>query len=367
MFFSESVETTFSASFPLPADDGRLQWHGHNLTLRTNFEGLPSQAGVILPAGWVDQAQLAATQSASTTVPAVPPALHIEPAAHVLLQRLSSALPAGVRLARLSLSHPDAGLVLEGARTLYTFPGYFSAAHRTHAPRLSDLENQALYGICDNPAGHGHNYRAAVWHPSSAAVTPTLWAEFDHRNLSVDIPDLLGRNVVTEAIAALIARRAPGAARVRVWETRDFYAEYLPALEVYRLGRRYHFSAVHQLSPDTPGSAEAMGLSGHCGPPGIHGHDFSVTVLVTSALDPRTEAAFDLGLLDRLAGSVLAPLRRANLSADLPELSARPATTLHLSTFVFEALNRELGAVLCAVGVSAWPRQMSWTFRGDHG
>ena len=34
----------------------------------------------------------------------------------------------------------------------------FSAAHRLHDPRLSDEENRRLYGPCNNPRGHGHNY-----------------------------------------------------------------------------------------------------------------------------------------------------------------------------------------------------------------
>lgn len=35
----------------------------------------------------------------------------------------------------------------------------FSAAHRLHSPSLSDEENEKLYGKCNNPNGHGHNYK----------------------------------------------------------------------------------------------------------------------------------------------------------------------------------------------------------------
>lgn len=34
----------------------------------------------------------------------------------------------------------------------------FSAAHRLHSPLLSDEENQIIYGKCNHPGGHGHNY-----------------------------------------------------------------------------------------------------------------------------------------------------------------------------------------------------------------
>ena len=35
---------------------------------------------------------------------------------------------------------------------------WFSASHRLHNPGLREDENQALYGKCNNPGGHGHNY-----------------------------------------------------------------------------------------------------------------------------------------------------------------------------------------------------------------
>ena len=38
----------------------------------------------------------------------------------------------------------------------------FSAAHRLHVPSLSDEENRQTFGKCNNPAGHGHNYRVEV-------------------------------------------------------------------------------------------------------------------------------------------------------------------------------------------------------------
>jgi 6-pyruvoyltetrahydropterin/6-carboxytetrahydropterin synthase len=34
----------------------------------------------------------------------------------------------------------------------------FSASHRLHTPKLSDQENRRVFGKCNNPFGHGHNY-----------------------------------------------------------------------------------------------------------------------------------------------------------------------------------------------------------------
>jgi 6-pyruvoyltetrahydropterin/6-carboxytetrahydropterin synthase len=38
----------------------------------------------------------------------------------------------------------------------------FAASHRLHTPRLSESENQRVYGKCSNPYGHGHNYLVEV-------------------------------------------------------------------------------------------------------------------------------------------------------------------------------------------------------------
>ncbi len=38
----------------------------------------------------------------------------------------------------------------------------FSASHRLHSNSMSDAENDATYGKCNNPYGHGHNYGLAV-------------------------------------------------------------------------------------------------------------------------------------------------------------------------------------------------------------
>jgi 6-pyruvoyltetrahydropterin/6-carboxytetrahydropterin synthase len=39
---------------------------------------------------------------------------------------------------------------------------WFSASHRLHSPEMSAEENQTVYGKCNNPHGHGHNYSLEV-------------------------------------------------------------------------------------------------------------------------------------------------------------------------------------------------------------
>ena len=38
----------------------------------------------------------------------------------------------------------------------------FSASHRLHCEEMSEAENKAVYGKCNNPHGHGHNYSVEV-------------------------------------------------------------------------------------------------------------------------------------------------------------------------------------------------------------
>src|SRR5690349_16173599 len=45
-----------------------------------------------------------------------------------------------------------------GARVLVTRRETFSAAHRLHNPAWDEAQNQAVFGLCNNPNGHGHNY-----------------------------------------------------------------------------------------------------------------------------------------------------------------------------------------------------------------
>ncbi len=59
----------------------------------------------------------------------------------------------------------------------------FSASHRLHSPTLSDEENREVYGKCNNPWGHGHNYEVEV----------TVRGEVDPKTgRVVDIPALDG-------------------------------------------------------------------------------------------------------------------------------------------------------------------------------
>ena len=66
----------------------------------------------------------------------------------------------------------------------------FSASHRLHSEQMSDEENRATYGKCNNPYGHGHNYVLEI----------TVSGQVDRNGMVCNLPDLdacVQREVVT--------------------------------------------------------------------------------------------------------------------------------------------------------------------------
>jgi 6-pyruvoyltetrahydropterin/6-carboxytetrahydropterin synthase len=123
----------------------------------------------------------------------------------------------------------------------------FNAAHRIHNPALSDAENTALYGKCNNPNWHGHNYVLEVsvrgevdprtgYVVDLGALRDVVEREvidvMDHRNLNLDVPFMQGvnptsENIVVQCWRVIEPHVAPARlARLRLWETENNYVEY---------------------------------------------------------------------------------------------------------------------------------------------
>jgi 6-pyruvoyltetrahydropterin/6-carboxytetrahydropterin synthase len=122
----------------------------------------------------------------------------------------------------------------------------FAASHRLHSPAFSEAENQRVYGKCNNPYGHGHNYTIEV--TLSGAVDPTtgmvanlgdldpfvqrhVLGAFDHRNLNEEVEAFRTKVPTTENLCIEIFNRLrdfPKAhlERVRVEETSKNSFEY---------------------------------------------------------------------------------------------------------------------------------------------
>lgn len=123
----------------------------------------------------------------------------------------------------------------------------FNAAHRIHNPALSDAENTRLFGKCNNPNWHGHNYQldVSVKGPVDdvtgyvidlgqlrALVEREVIDKVDHRNFNLDVDFTRGINPTTENVVVAMWRvlepaiRPATLVRLRLWETENNHVEY---------------------------------------------------------------------------------------------------------------------------------------------
>lgn len=124
---------------------------------------------------------------------------------------------------------------------------HFNAAHRLHNPAWSDEKNREIFGKCNNPNGHGHNYDLIV--SVTGEVDPLtgyvldmkilddlIRAEivdrFDHKNLNLDTQEFSNLNPTAENIAVVIwniLRQKIGTKldlSVQLYETERNFVEY---------------------------------------------------------------------------------------------------------------------------------------------
>ncbi|MFT3785348.1 MAG: 6-carboxytetrahydropterin synthase [Tepidisphaeraceae bacterium] len=114
----------------------------------------------------------------------------------------------------------------------------FSAAHRLHNPKLSDEQNRAAFGKCNNPLGHGHNYELEIELVGAGRSTSEVEQlverhaiePLDHKHLNQEVPEFATLNPSVENIANVIFTRLKPylseLAAVRVWETPKTWAEW---------------------------------------------------------------------------------------------------------------------------------------------
>ena len=90
---------------------------------------------------------------------------------------------------------------------------HFNAAHRLHNPKWTDERNRAVFGLCNNPNYHGHNYELEVQLTGeidtetgyvydlgklSDIVKTQVEKRFDHKNLNLDCPEFKDLNPTAE-------------------------------------------------------------------------------------------------------------------------------------------------------------------------
>jgi len=96
---------------------------------------------------------------------------------------------------------------------------HFNAAHRLYRPDWSAAQNQEVFGLCNNPNYHGHNYELIVsvtgeidpitgYVMDMKVLKDLIKSEveeaFDHKNLNVEVPEFKILNPTAENIAVVI-------------------------------------------------------------------------------------------------------------------------------------------------------------------
>jgi 6-pyruvoyltetrahydropterin/6-carboxytetrahydropterin synthase len=124
---------------------------------------------------------------------------------------------------------------------------HFNAAHRLYNKEWSDENNEDVFGKCNNPYYHGHNYELEIKvigqiNPLTGFVVDVkelkrivnekVIDQFDHKNLNVEVPDFQSLNPTVENIAKIIYDKIlPELSeelelKITLYETPRNYAEY---------------------------------------------------------------------------------------------------------------------------------------------
>lgn len=124
---------------------------------------------------------------------------------------------------------------------------HFNAAHRLHNNNWSDEKNRMVFGKCNNPNYHGHNYDLEVKiigtiDPDTGYVMDAkilsdlikdkILSRFDHKNLNLDTQEFKSLNPTAENIAMVIYDllrteiKSSLELKIKLYETRRNYVEY---------------------------------------------------------------------------------------------------------------------------------------------
>lgn len=124
---------------------------------------------------------------------------------------------------------------------------HFNAAHRLHNPDWSDEKNASVFGLCNNPNYHGHNYELEVKvigevDPETGylidlkllkdLIKSEVEERFDHKNLNLDTEEFKTLNPTAENICYVIWQKLRAKLEdhyelsVRLYETPRNYVEY---------------------------------------------------------------------------------------------------------------------------------------------
>jgi len=122
---------------------------------------------------------------------------------------------------------------------------HFSAAHRLWNPKFSPAENEATFGMCNNPNYHGHNYDLDISVEGEIDPDTGYVLDIQHikdvawqclvSHLNVDVPWFASLNPTAENIAVVCwqvlepALKPARLKQIRLWETERNYVDYYGA------------------------------------------------------------------------------------------------------------------------------------------
>ena len=231
----------------------------------------------------------------------------------------------------------------------------FSAARRTRSPRLSDAENQHLFGVSTHE--HGHNYRARLTLcRRDASQCPILSEQqmsdfigsmrhqLDHKNLSRESEAFRDRPTTTESLARFLLQAGSNLehlVRVRLHERDDFFAEAWRDDQVF-LGMRRCFSAAHRLHLLAFSAEKNAELFGKCNNPRGHGHWYVTESTIGGDYDPRTGALFGFGQMRDAIDQCLDSWRDKHLDLETEEFRDRPSTGENIVRALWSKLDKSL-------------------------
>ncbi|MEM6521182.1 MAG: 6-carboxytetrahydropterin synthase, partial [Cyanobacteria bacterium P01_C01_bin.70] len=167
----------------------------------------------------------------------------------------------------------------------------FAASHRYWLPEWSEAKNQAKFGPCSRPMGHGHNYALYVsmlgeldeygmvlnLSDVKQVIKREVTSQLDFSYLNDVWPEFQATLPTTEHIARVLWQRlAPHLPiiKIQLFEHPELWAEYTGNdMEAY-LTISTHFSAAHRLALPTLSFEENVEIYGKCARPNGHGHNY---------------------------------------------------------------------------------------------
>ncbi|MBD2091883.1 6-carboxytetrahydropterin synthase [Microcoleus sp. FACHB-1515] len=246
----------------------------------------------------------------------------------------------------------------------------FSASHRYWLPELSEAENQAKFGLCAQPLGHGHNYVLYVsmvgeldeygmvlnLSDVKQVIKREVTRQLDFSFLNDAWPEFRQTLPTTENMARVIWQRlAPHLpiVRVQLFEHPELWAEYTGNhMEAY-LTISTHFSAAHRLALPHLTLEQNSEIYGKCARENGHGHNYHLEVTVKGEIDPRTGMLADLGEVQQaIEDHVVEPFDHTFLNKDIPYFAQVVPTAeniaVHIRDLLLEPI-RQTGATLYKV------------------